>query len=107
MIKDLSNYHKFTVHIPDSFDLGHDIQTYYSLYQGLTLEDLAKTNRSHTVKGIMKVVSKVRVIVMHMHRAGLKSGPRVARIFCFHCPILEGSRNEGNLKRHGFLKYEV
>ena len=45
--------------ISDSFDLGHDIQTYYSLYQGLTLEDLAKANRSHTVKGIMKVVSKV------------------------------------------------
>ena len=45
--------------ILDDFDLGHDIQMYYTLYQSITLEDLAKPNGQHTVKGILKVVSKV------------------------------------------------
>lgn len=41
--------------------MGHDIQGYYSLYQDLTLEDLAKATANHSRRGIFKVIKKVRV----------------------------------------------
>lgn len=44
----------------DSFDMGFDIQHYYSLHQSLTLEDLAKASSRHTLKGLVKVINKVR-----------------------------------------------
>ena len=49
------------LHCPDSFDMGYDIQQYYALHQSLTLEDLARANSRHTLNGLMRVVSKVRV----------------------------------------------
>ena len=40
--------------------MGFDIQHYYSLHQNLTLEDLAKASSKHTLKGLVKVINKVR-----------------------------------------------
>ena len=45
--------------LTDSFDMGFDIQQYYSMYQNLTLEDLAKASSRHTLKGVVKVINKV------------------------------------------------
>ena len=39
--------------------MGFDIQQYYSMYQNLTLEDLAKASSRHTLKGVVKVINKV------------------------------------------------
>ena len=50
----------------DTFDLGYDIQQYYSIHQNLTLEDLAKTNSRHTVNGLMRVISKVSNVIVNM-----------------------------------------
>lgn len=41
--------------------MGFDIQHYYSLHQSLTLEDLAKASSRHTLKGLVKVINKVRL----------------------------------------------
>ena len=46
-------------YLTDSFDMGFDIQHYYSLHQNLTLEDLAKASSRHTLKGVVKVINKV------------------------------------------------
>jgi hypothetical protein len=40
--------------------MGFDIQQYYTLHQSLTLEDLAKANSRHTLKGLVRVVNKVK-----------------------------------------------
>ena len=47
------------LNLTDSFDMGFDIQHYYSLHQNLTLEDLAKASSRHTLKGLVKVINKV------------------------------------------------
>ena len=47
------------MNLTDSFDMGFDIQQYYSLHQNLTLEDLAKASSRHTLKGVVKVINKV------------------------------------------------
>ena len=47
------------LNLTDSFDMGFDIQQYYSLHQNLTLEDLAKASSRHTLKGVVKVINKV------------------------------------------------
>ena len=47
------------MYLTDSFDMGFDIQHYYSLHQNLTLEDLAKASSRHTLKGLVKVINKV------------------------------------------------
>lgn len=48
------------IFIPDCFEVGFDIQHYYALHQSLTLEDLAKATSKHTLKGLVKVINKVR-----------------------------------------------
>ena len=48
------------LNLTDSFDMGFDIQQYYSWHQNLTLEDLAKASSRHTLKGLVKVINKVR-----------------------------------------------
>ena len=50
---------QFSFYFPDSFDMGFDIQNYYTLQQSLTLEDLAKAGSKHTLKGLVKVINKV------------------------------------------------
>ena len=49
----------YFLYLTDSFDMGFDIQHYYSLHQNLTLEDLAKASSRHTLKGLVKVINKV------------------------------------------------
>ena len=50
------------LNLTDSFDMGFDIQQYYSMYQNLTLEDLAKASSRHTLKGVVKVINKVSLV---------------------------------------------
>ena len=52
---------------PDSFDMGFDIQHYYSMHQNLTLEDLAKASSKHPLKGLVKVINKVRLLLDKFH----------------------------------------
>ena len=52
------------MNLTDSFDMGFDIQHYYSLHQNLTLEDLAKASSRHTLKGVVKVINKVSLSPM-------------------------------------------
>ena len=52
------------LNLTDSFDMGFDIQQYYSLHQNLTLEDLAKASSRHTLKGVVKVISKVSLSIL-------------------------------------------
>ena len=52
-------YQNFPSCFSDSFDMGFDIQNYYTLQQSLTLEDLAKAGSKHTLKGLVKVINKV------------------------------------------------
>ena len=53
------------MNLTDSFDMGFDIQQYYSLHQNLTLEDLAKASSRHTLKGVVKVINKVSLSPIH------------------------------------------
>ena len=53
------NDNSYFLYLADSFDMGFDIQHYYSLHQNLTLEDLAKASSRHTLKGLVKVINKV------------------------------------------------
>ena len=57
---------QFSFYFPDSFDMGFDIQNYYTLQQSLTLEDLAKAGSKHTLKGLVKVINKVPNNVIHL-----------------------------------------
>lgn len=74
----------FFFRFADGFDLGYDIQSYYSLYQGLTLEDLAKTNTQHTVKGIIRVVRKVSGCAGRSHaRSAGATVPAICGLLAF------------------------
>ena len=59
------------MYLTDSFDMGFDIQHYYSLHQNLTLEDLAKASSRHTLKGLVKVINKVSLSIDNLHTGQL------------------------------------
>ena len=69
------------LNLTDSFDMGFDIQQYYSLHQNLTLEDLAKASSRHTLKGVVKVINKVSLSPKGVFT-------RVAKVVTFHDDLL-------------------